>query len=317
MQPQRWIALYCLLMILCGAVATGKETAEQSRRITPATGGEKPLARVDGEVITEAQVLRRLRAFHGDIEPYRQDTNRWQRMLEAGIDAEIRDRLLLQAAISAKLEVTPEEISSARRRSAEILGEARYKEMFSARGVQENDYDAFLRKRLLIDKYKAGLFSEIQVDETTLRSYYEGHKEFLRQPARVQLEVVTAKDPKTAREIYQGFKDKQDVERLLRKHSPSSGQDENRTLRWLSYDDLPTSVRERIEAAKPGDVLEPMEDSGSFRVVRIRATMPARTPSFEEVKEKLNASLSRKKQQAVLDNWYENARRTAKIEYLP
>jgi hypothetical protein len=57
------------------------------------------------------QILRRLKAVDPQVDVYRDDPNRWSRLIESATEAEIRDRLMLQAARDEQMEVSSEEES--------------------------------------------------------------------------------------------------------------------------------------------------------------------------------------------------------------
>jgi parvulin-like peptidyl-prolyl isomerase len=275
------------------------------------------LARVNGTPITEQMVLRRLQAVHGDVEPYRKDPNRWQRMREAGIEAEIRDRLLLQAAIAEKLKVSGKEVQEAHARSRRLLGEDRFRSMLEERGASEADYDAFLRERLLIDKYQAKLFKDISVDEETLRSYYDGHQALFTQPRRAHLESMLVQNPEAARELIKSLKSGNDGGTLPGKQHDKVGSAEKAQRRWVVIDDLPPKLRTPLETAKAGDVLDPVEETGQTRIIRVLAIEEARPLSFDEARKGLEARFLRRRQESLLDDWYARARKQASIEYRP
>ena len=255
------------------------------------------LARVNGTPITEQMVLRRLQAVHGDVEPYRKDPN--------------------QAAIAEKLKVSGKEVQEAHARSRRLLGEDRFRSMLEERGASEADYDAFLRERLLIDKYQAKLFKDISVDEETLRSYYDGHQALFTQPRRAHLESMLVQNPEAARELIKSLKSGNDGGTLPGKQHDKVGSAEKAQRRWVVIDDLPPKLRTPLETAKAGDVLDPVEETGQTRIIRVLAIEEARPLSFDEARKGLEARFLRRRQESLLDDWYARARKQASIEYRP
>lgn len=312
--PRRSLA--GLLLLLCGTSAAAANTGENGGTPGP-PDAPAVLARVNGEPVSEAEVRRRLQAVHGDLEPHRQSPQRWQRMLEAGIDAEIRDRLLLQAAIAADLEVTPAELGAAREQTRRLLGDERFQDMLASRGSDESDFDDFLRKRLLIDKYKARLFGDIHVDESTMRTYYAGHQELFTVPRRVQLETIGLDDREVAQQIYADLKGGKDFRQSAARHTAQSESSSGVVTNRVVIEEMPENLRKMVESARPGEVLEPVEDGGRIHVIRIVDIEPAHTLTFDQAQAGLEAALLRRRQQAKLEDWYEQAREKAAIEYYP
>jgi len=272
---------------------------------------ENVLARVNGEPITDEQVLRRLKAVDPKVEEHRSDPNRWMRLTESATEAEIRDRLLLQAAHAEGLEVPPDELSSALARSRELLGSERYAAMLSDRGATETEYARFLSDRLLIDKYRAKITADLTVDDETLRDYYRGHKASFVVPDRVRLEVVETMDVQIADRTAEQLREGGPLQEALSGFGPGvRSKDE-----WINEGSLPPELRAQIKAADLNAVLGPIEVGGRFRVIRVRDRQASRKLSFGKSRDIIRQRLLQNRSQAAMDAWYEQAKRTAKIEY--
>jgi parvulin-like peptidyl-prolyl isomerase len=307
--------LSLILLLLSSVTIAGERSPVDPAEASPAE--PKLLARFNGKPVTEDQVLRRLQSIHGNLDASRQDPARWQRMQEAGLEAEIRDRLLLEAAMADGLEVTPEDLDASLQRSKQMLGEVRYQAMLQQRGATEQEYRDFLRQRLLIEKYQAKLFADITVDDATLREYYRGHKELFELPDRVLLQTLIVKQPETAKAIHQGLKDGRDFAEMAQQHAAPSAGNGGVMTGWMAIRDLTPAMRAAVESAQAGDVLEPIEEAGGIRLIKVQEIQPARTLSFTEAKERMRTSFLNRRRQKALDDWYETAIKKAEIEYLP
>jgi parvulin-like peptidyl-prolyl isomerase len=301
--------------ILCAALLLGAAdpvSASGEALTAPPQGAHdsKVLVVVNGEPITEAQVLRRLKAVDPDVEVHRETPNRWSRLMESATEAEIRDRLLLQAARADGLEVSQGDLSGQLARSREILGEDRFAEMLARRGASDADYRAFLRDRMLIDKYRSMLFADLDIDDATLRDYYRGHKESFRAPARVWLEAVELADAGLAQRVAERLRGGEKLTALA-----DAGAGVRTREGWVLERDLPAKVRELVDAAAAGDVLGPIDAGGETRVIRVRERQASRLLSYQESRDLIRERLTENRVQAVLDAWYEGARGGATIEY--
>ena len=310
-----WLFLFSLALLLWYGAVPAKESGPEDAVAAPAD--EQLLARVNGEPVMESQVVRRLQSIHGDLAQYRQDPARWQRMLEAGLEAEIRDRLLAQTAAAEELEVTADELDTALQHSKEMLGEQGYQAMLQQRGATEKDYRDFLRNRLLIDKYTATLFAGITVEDAELRSYYKGHNELFMLPERALLETLSVDQPEMARKIHHDLKAGKAFAEVAGHYLPASDGNNRVMTGWVAIRDLPATSRDAVAASKSGDILEPVEEAGRIRLIRVLEIQPAHTVSFDEARERIRASLLRRRQQQVLDDWYEAAVKHADIDYQP
>ncbi|MCB1877442.1 MAG: hypothetical protein KDH88_15830 [Chromatiales bacterium] len=102
-------------------------------------GDSAVVAMVNGESITYDSVRLRLQSLYGDLEALKSQPQRWARVFEAGVEGELRDRLLLQAALREKLEITPEELASVEDRTREMLGDDRYHGLLAKRWARRSD----------------------------------------------------------------------------------------------------------------------------------------------------------------------------------
>jgi parvulin-like peptidyl-prolyl isomerase len=303
------LAILCLPLCLVGdigsALAGDTVAPEQTAPNAPSV-----LVIVNGEPVTEAQILRRLKAVDPDVELHRDDANRWSRLLEGATEAEIRDRLLLQAARAEGLEIAEEKLSAALARSRELLGEKRFTEMLAQQNASEADYRAFLKDRLLIDDYRDKVTGDLVLDKATLRDYYRGHRDSFQAPARVRLEMAELTDAGLVDRVAGRLRG---GEALAEIDDPDAG---IRTMeRWVNLRDLPPELSEQVEIAGAGDVLEPFSSGETTRVIRVGERQASRRLSFKESKELIRRKLLESRRQAALDDWYDRAKREARIEY--
>jgi len=303
------LAILCLLFcLLCGTGSALADDTAAPEKTAP--NASAVLVNVNGEPVTEAQILRRLKAVDPDVELHRDDANRWSRLMESATEAEIRDRLLLQGARAEGMKILEEQLAAALARSRELLGEERFAAMLANQDASEADYKTFLEERLLIDQYRAKVTGDPAIDEATLRDYYRGHKGSFQAPARARLEMVELTDARLAERV---------VERL-RAGEPLAELDDRdagiHTMeRWVNLRDLPRALEEQVEHAEANDVLGPLAAGEKTRVIRVGERQASHKLSYKEAKGLIRTKLQERRRQAALDDWYEQAKRQARIEY--
>lgn len=295
----------CLAGLLAAMAISSIVSAEQMG----GAAATRILARVNGEAITEGQILRRLKAVDPHVDKHRSDPDNWPRLVNMATEAEIRERLLLQAARTSGLVVSPEELASALERTKRMLGAERYNDMLAKHDASEADYAAFLKRRLLIDKYREKIAHGIAVDEERLRSYYNGHKSSFRTPVRVHLEMLDLQDGKSAMLVATKMRDGASLDALSRLDGVTRVK-----AGWVTQGEIKPDFWRQLKAARQGAVLETTERDDRVRITRVRESQPSRELSFQESKELIRQRLLKSHKQAMLDNWYEKARRTANIE---
>ena len=296
----RWLPVPFGVVLLC-AVAVSPAVEPAAPRV---------LALVNDQPITEAQVLRRLKAVDPYVESHRADPNRWRRLIESGTEAAIRDRLMLQAATTEGLAVTPEELAAALTRTRELLGEDGYAAMLARQGASQSDFQAFLERRMLIDKFRAKFRDGLSIDDETLRDYYRGHKDGFVSPERLRLETVEVGDVALADQVKTRLQEGAQLATLR-----DLGDDVRVRDGWVARRQLPAGLQAHLDTANPGDVVGPLETAGRFRVVRVAALEPSRKLTFQEARDVIRERLLGNREQHAVDSWYEQAKRAAKIEY--
>ena len=194
--------LATLLLALVAILVACTQDSEDPKSAKAVPDAKIIVARVNGEPVYEADVLKRMRAAHGgDIEEVKQDPNRWQMLMDVATETEVMDQLLLQSARADGMTVPVEEARELLTRSKEMAGELAFSEMLAAREADEEAFQDFLVERELIDQYKDKLVTGLAVDEDVLRNYYEGHADTFAEPDSVRLEVFTFGSRETAEKI--------------------------------------------------------------------------------------------------------------------
>jgi parvulin-like peptidyl-prolyl isomerase len=306
------------ILMLCAAILSmiaGCKKAEE-KKAQPDIQSKKVLARVDGKPIYEGDVIRRIKVVHGAVDKSKIDPNMWQRMIESSTESEILDKLLLQEAISKGVEESSEEVDAALNRSKEMLGEDEFKAILKKRNSTEQEYREFLKERALIKKFKEELFKGITIDDDTLETYYEGHKESFSFPESVRLEMVIVDNIADANEIYSRTKKGEDIKKIVEEYSTEDKKATFRRTRWMHYDEIPLVIQSKVKSGNIGDIIEPTDSADKIYIVKILEKRSARVLTFEEAKEDIKNTFLRRGQQNILEKWYETAKQKVTIEYV-
>ena len=306
------ILLVCLLPLVGGSC----KKADEKKAAQEGILSKKVLARVDGEPIYEGDVIRRIKVVHGAVDKAKINPNMWQRMVETSTESEILDKLLLKEAISKGVEESSNEVDAALNRSKEMLGEDEFKAILKKRNSTEQEYREFLKKRALIKKFKEELFKGITIDNDTLETYYEGHKESFAYPESVRLEMVIVDNIDGANKIYNRTKKGEDIKKIVEEYSTGDKKATFRRTRWMPYDAIPLAIQSKVKAGNIGEVIEPTDSADKIYIIKILEKRSARVLTFEEAKEDIKNSFLRRRQQNILNKWYENAKQKVTIEYV-
>lgn len=276
---------------------------------------EKVLVYVEGDPISADEVSRRIKTVKGEIDGSSVDENQWQMLQEAALEGAIRDRLLTQAARAEGIEISEDEMNRSLEQSRSIMGADQFTEMLEGREASAADFKIYLKNRLLIERYKERLFENITVTEADLEKYYAGHGEKSVEPAGARLEVFRLTSEPLAGQVYKKLSAEENFEKLVAEYSATAEKVGVRT-RMMPYASMPIDLQAPVKAAEPGDLLPPISTSDGWYVVKVLEKREARTTGYQEVREDYRQALLLKRQNDVLNDWYDRKRQSATIEYV-
>lgn len=299
------LSLLTLAIGLLGCRGGELETPPESRNPS------ELVATVDTEPIVLGDLLLRIGAAHGELDPATIEPAQWQRMLEAALNAEITDRLLQRAALAEGWTVDDPQLEGSLLRTREMLGEEGFQRMLAARGASEEDFREFLATRQLVDRYRATLFADIELTDEELQSYYSGHQESFEAPESVRLETLAVGDAATADAVLHRLQS--GVSRAQVGASTEGA--ELRTSRWMPYDALPAEIATQVRGAQIGESVGPLETGDRFLVVTILDKRNAGLVSFDEARKEIRQQLLRLRQNRILGDWAEAQRQQVTVEF--
>lgn len=274
------------------------------------------VARINNEPIYLGDVYRRIEATFGNINKKEINEDRWKMIFETAFESELIDKLLLMEARKEKLSVSPEVIKNKLEAVKNSMGEENFKRMLKKRRANEDDFIRFLEERELIEIYKSRLFDQIEIDDKTLREYYEGHKREYIEPEKVRLEVIRVDDEKISEEIFRRWRGGENFEKLSEEYK-SKGKDKIAwRLRPVPLKELPEEIAYHIKNGGDGEVLAPIRSGDMIYIIKILEKIPSKQLDFEKVKEKIRQLLISRKEQLKIEEWYQSKLKDITIEYL-
>ena len=277
---------------------------------------ENILANIDGEPITKADIIKRIKFRRADLDESKVDPNQWQRMLKGATEEAISDRLLLKAAQSEGITATQEQVDFSLKRSKAILGEEKFQEMLSKSGASEEEYREFIKSKIITSKYQLKLFATIKIDDSKITEYYDEHKEDLFTPESVRLEMIILEKRDDADVIYNRLKEGEDFDKVVQEYTAIYKKRIGGKVKWMPYDAIPEQIRPLVKEGKAGELLEPAQIPEGYSVIKILEKRPEGIPELDEVRGDIEQVFRMKEQQKILENWFASAKQKTTIEYM-
>jgi peptidyl-prolyl cis-trans isomerase SurA len=315
------------------AVAKTTAPAAAPAPVAAPQGSDKPVARVNGAVLTDRDLLREMYA----IFPYAQQHNGFPKAQEAAIrqgalEMIIFEELVYQEAVRRKLAVPAEKLKSA---------EAEFRKQFKS----PDEYQQYLQsemhgsvqqlrqqmtRSLLIEQL---LKSEVEdrsgVSMAEVKAYYDKNPAKYTQPESFSFQSISVVPPlkPTAAQAKEAQKAAEDA--LRQAKATKSYQDFGLLAERISQDDfrvnmgdhkvigrdkLPPPIVKAFLGMQPGQVSGLIQIESAYTIVRLNAHTAAKKKSLEEVKSELKTELQKSKYEKLRSGLAKQLRAKAKIE---
>jgi len=327
--------------LFCGSMVFGQTPLVSSHTSTVnnprpgvSTAASKPAVRVNGAVLTEADVLRQMYT----IFPYASQHGGFPKAMEAdirkgAIEMIVFEELLYQDARSMKVSIAPEQLSKAEAAFRKQLGSSAYEEFLrtECQGSKQVLREK-VRRSLLIEKM---LDSEVEqksvVTAVEAREYYDKNPKQFENPESLRIQTISIIPPQNggAAVDKEARKRAEEASKLARQ--TKSYQEFGMLAEKLSDDDwhvnmgdrnsvqvstLPPPVVKAAAAMKPGEVSDLIQLGNAYTLFRLVEHQPAGKTPFDAVKDKLLSNLQKQKRLELRAALNQKLRKNAKIEVL-
>jgi parvulin-like peptidyl-prolyl isomerase len=306
---------------------------KQAQAPAPTTSAAKPVARVNGAVLTDADLVREEYA----IFPYARQHNG----IPKDLAPEIRDgalkmlvfeELAYQEALRRKMTVPAARLQRA---------EADFRKTFA----NPDEFNAFLqsdfhgsqllldqkiRRSLLIDEFlKNEVENKSTVSPAEVRAFYDQHPGNFQHPESFTFQSISVLPPDnaTAEQLKEG---RTRAENALRQAKATKTTEEFGLLAEKISDDdyrvmmgqhkpepvdqLPPPVAKTLAAMKAGDVSDLIQVERAYTILRLNQHAPAGMAKFEDVQAQLQKQMELSKKNQVRAALDKQLRQNAKIE---
>jgi peptidyl-prolyl cis-trans isomerase SurA len=294
---------------------------------------EKPLARVNGTVLTERDLQRTLHA----IFPYTQQHGGVPKGMEAemrkgALDMVIFDELVYQEARRRNLQVPAAKLNRAMAKfRGEFSSEKEYRQFL----VVETEGSELIakekiRRSLLIESFmKREVLGKAAVTPAQAQAYYRANPKQFELPERASLQTISIIPPPNAspaveKEARGKAEDAHRRARATRSYrefgllAEKISDDDWRVnmgdRKWTETEKLPPPVVEAIRKMKPGEVSGLLQFGPNYTMFRLNAYTPPGRESFAAAKSKLMADLQKAKYERLRADLHKALRKSANVE---
>lgn len=304
-----------------------------SAQTSPLQVSDKPVARVNGAVLTDRDLLREMYT----IFPYAQQHNGFPKAQEAvirqgALEMIIFEELVYQEAERRKLAIPAEKLDRA---------ESEFRKQFNSpdqyqqyvqtemRG-SEKQLRQQMRRSLLIEQLlKTDVELRSAVTPAEIQAYYTKNVAKYSQPESFSIQSISILPPLRATPDQEKEAKKKAEEALRQAKATKSYQEFGLLAEKLSEDDfrvnmgdhkvvgadkLPPQVVKTLQAMQSGQLAGLIQIETAFTIIRLNAHTPPRKKPLSEVRNDLKTELQKSKYEKLRSNLAKRLRAQAKIE---
>ncbi len=272
------------------------------------------------------------------------------------IKGRVINNLIVKSLVNQEIEkrnikVSSKDVDKAIKDKIEQVGsKEKFNEILKQNGITQAEYKKELTEELKLEKL-VGMIKTVKVTEEDARKYYKANESSFKYPEKVRAShILIAADPYQIREnIKAKHKDmsEADLDKAVAEEMQAKLQDAEKVLAQVKKD--PTSfkkiardVSDDKESAKQGgdlgffasqEMVEPFSKAAfsmkpntisdnlvktqyGYHVIMVTDRMAAGKDSFDNVKQEIIMKLEQDKKVEVFENFIEETKKNAKIEYL-
>ena len=296
----------------------------------------RPVARVNGAVLTDRDLLREMYA----IFPYaRQHNGAFPKAMEADIRRGALkmiefEELVYQEALRRKMTVALARLDKAQ---VDFRGQFHSPDQYQlylnaeCQGQREVLRAKIRRSLLIEDLLKAEVADKSTVSLAQAEAYYQEHPEKFRVAESFALQTISAVPPPTATPEQLKEAGKRAVEYLRQARATKSYEEFGLLAERISEDDyrvmmgdhrvveaanLPPQIRAVVEKMQPGQVSDLVQVGQVYTVVRLNKHVPAGMQEFDRIKDSLRQELQKQNVDRLRAGLNSRLRKDARIEEL-
>jgi parvulin-like peptidyl-prolyl isomerase len=329
------LALSCGAQVVASHSPTVTATPKTSAPASPAIGLGKPVARINGAVLTDRDLAREIQA----IFPYAQTHNGVPKAMEpevrkGALDMIIFEELVYQEALRRQMTISPERMKKAETAfRKQFTTEQEFNQVLQAEvhGSRPLMREKIRRSLLIEDLLKSDVGDRAKVSEAQALAYYKANPKKFQHPEMFSIQTISIIPPENGNP---------DVQKEARKHADDALKAAKETKTYqefgllaekVSDDDwhvnmgdrkaverekLPPPVVKAALGMKPGQVSDLIQMGTAYTLFRLNAHIPAGLTPFEEVKAKLRTDLQKQNNEQLRAALNKRLRKSAKIEVL-
>jgi parvulin-like peptidyl-prolyl isomerase len=330
------------IAVLAASLAASAQIASHAPTTPPATASapagppqvsDKPVAKVNGVVLTDRDLLREMYA----IFPYAQQHNGFPKAQEAAIRQGALEMIIFEELVFQEAERRKLAVPAARLNQAEADFKKQFKSpdeyqqflQVEMHGSQQQVRSRIQRSLLIEQVLKSDVENKSAVSPAEVQAYYDKNGARFQQPESFSFQSISVVPPLKPTPEQAKEAQKKANEALRQAKATKSYQDFGLLAEKISEDDfrvnmgdhkvvgrdkLPPQVVKSLLAMQPGQMTGIIQIESAYTIIRLNAHTPSRKQPLAEVKSDLRTELQKAKYEKLRSGLAKQLRAKAKIE---
>ena len=320
-QSRCGFSIFVILLFLVFYIPASADTTESP---------DDKMAVVNGTVITRKELNREIKIFKDQLA--RSGNQIPDLQLEAIkpkiLESLVEQELLLQESRKKGVTVLPEEVekqfSTVRNR---YPTKEEFIEAITRIDLTEDELKKKISKVFAINLFVNNqIIDKITVTDEEAKSYYDSHRDILKQPAQVKASLIlikldlsadkekTAAAEKKIKIIQEKLEAGEDFAELAKQYSEDPSSVKGGDLGYFSRGQTMKSIEDIAFALKPNDVSDAVQTPIGLQIIKVFDKKPEKNPSYEEVENRIIVQVRKEKIQKELSQYVNKLKGAAKIE---
>jgi len=293
----------------------------------PAELIDRIIAAVDGEIVTQSELLLELRL---NLNPESPDITR------EVLSSLISKTIYLQEAKKQGITPNSRSVENIIAEKSKGMSSQEFERVLQEKRISLEDYKSWLAKEIMIYELRGQKSKEIErevrVDqeetrnfylkleqylegtegERKIREFYELYEEELRHAGKVRMAQILVRSEEEADRILSRIKDGEDFSYLAKEISLGPAAEKGGRLGWVDPATLKSPLKELIGKLESPVTIK-VKGEGLFRIIQLQ---DRKEVSFHEYRDKIEEYLENRRSEEILREWFEDLESKAEIEII-
>ncbi|NOY87052.1 MAG: hypothetical protein GXP52_07095 [Deltaproteobacteria bacterium] len=310
-----------LSIFLLAALAGGIFFLAVNRPESPLPAGpaEKPVASVNGQVITIEAFQAKFDRFANRLHlPWKENAAAAKELKMSFLNKLIETELLLQEARMRNLTVTDDELNREINLLKEDYPKDTLDEALTQIGMKLDEWKADRKEKLLIDKViEKEVDSVIHVSDDDIKEYYDSHKKDFKLPLMVRARQIVVATEGEAKSLRARLLRGEDFATLAEQFSLSPDAKQGGDLGIFAKGQMPEEFDKVVFRYRVGTISRVVHSPYGFHIFKVEDRIPPHTLPLKDAAEEIRKDIFQSRQESFFHEWLDSLKKDAQITIYP